>query len=358
MWGRTASILLLGGALCLGASAGGDELSDLLDKGREVARDGNYDEAERYHRLALAAITNETDTARQAEVIGDLGGVLLAKGRFDEARALCLKSLDLLQNTKSKRYLPIVLNNLGGLANQSGDYEQAERYFKEAIHVAQEISPNDPHRARVLNNLGVLYYTTGNDGNAEKALKEAIAIVEREFGKDRIELVPLLANLGEVYVTRKKWGAAKTQYDRAFSILDAYGRADHLDAASVLGGLGRMHFARKDFVQAIEALRRSYAIRLRAFGPDHPSVAATAVNLAAALAASGGYEEAERLYTDALKVLEKVSGSRSVPVAGTLEKLTELYRKTHREDQAELTADRAREIRFELQNVVPARSFR
>lgn len=358
MWCRLASIVLLSGVLCSQALAAADVLSDFLDKGREASKNGKIDEAERYIRLAVASLSSETEPARQAEALGDLGGVLLLKGHFDEARVLCLQSLDLLKNTKSRKYLPIVLDNLGELANQSGDFGQAEKYLKEAIRVAQEISPDDPYVARLLNNLGVLYYMTGNDGGAEKSLKEAIAIAESRLGKDRVELVPLVNNLGEAYVIQKKWSAARTQFERAFSILESNGRAEHIDAAAVFGSLGRMHLARKNFVEAAEALRRSYAIRVRIFGPEHPSVATTEVNLAAALANSGGYEEAERLYTDALKVLEKSSGARSIPVATTLEQLTELYQKTHREDQAALTADRAKEIRFELQNVVSARSLR
>src|SRR5262245_60614767 len=112
MWTRMLGILLvLIGAMVSVASAA-DELSDLLDKGRRAASNGDYDEADRYHRLAVDVAASETDPERQAEAIGDLGGVLLIKGRFSEARELCLKSLGLLQNAKNKRYLPIVLNNL------------------------------------------------------------------------------------------------------------------------------------------------------------------------------------------------------------------------------------------------------
>jgi tetratricopeptide (TPR) repeat protein len=356
MW-RRISILLLSGALSSVTAVAGDQLTDLLDKGRQAARNGNYDEAERYQRLAVEAATSEPDPALRAEAIGDLGGVLLAKGRFDEARALCLNALSLLQNTKTKKYLPVVLNNLGALSNYVGDYEQAERYLKEAVRVSKEFNPGDPYVARVLNNLGVLYYSTGDDGHAEKALKTAISIIESNFGKDRVELVPLLANLGEVYLARKKWSASKAQFDKAFTILEASGRSGHIDAAAVLGGLGRLEFARGNLAEAREAFRRSYTIRVGVFGPDHPAVASTAVNLAAALTATGEYVDAERLYTDALKIHEKASGSRSLQVAATLEKLTELYRKTHREEDADVTEARAKNIRFEIENVIPARSF-
>src|SRR5678815_1670275 len=231
---RIMSVLLLIGALCSGALAAGDELSDLLDKGRRAARNGDYDEAERFHRLAVDLASSVADPAIQAEALGDLGGVLLAKGRFNEGKDYCLKSLTLLRNTKTKRYLPVVLNNLGGLANQTGEYELAEKYLKEAIRVAREFAPADPYLARVLNNLGVLYYTTGDVRHAEKALKEAIVIIEATAGQNDLDLVPLLANLGEIYVPRKKWDAAKAQFDRALSILAISGNENHRDGASVL----------------------------------------------------------------------------------------------------------------------------
>ena len=96
MWSRII-VLLLGGLFCLGKLAAGEDLPSLLGKGRDAFKSGNYEEAERVHRLAVVAAEAGGNAAQRAEAIGDLGGVLTAKGRYDEAESLCLRALGLLR---------------------------------------------------------------------------------------------------------------------------------------------------------------------------------------------------------------------------------------------------------------------
>lgn len=50
--------------------------------------------------------------------------------------------------------------------------------------------------------------------------------------------------------------------------------------------------------------------------------------------------------------------AETLEMAITLDKLTELYRKTKREEEADLMAAKARDIRFEMEFVVRAGSLR
>src|SRR6188474_2863927 len=202
MWSRIVGILLLGGLFCLGKPATAEDLSSLLDKARAAFNSGNYQEAERLDRLAVEAAEAGGNAAQRAEAIGDLGGVLTAKGRYDEAENMCLKALGLLREVGMHRYLPVVLNNLGALSNLTGRYPQAESYLKESFEVVQKLRPGDLYGARVLNNLGVLHFKSGNKDQAEKDFKQAIATMENHLGKDHKDLVPLLDNLGGVYVAK------------------------------------------------------------------------------------------------------------------------------------------------------------
>jgi hypothetical protein len=106
------------------------------------------------------------------------------------------------------------------------------------------------------------------------------------------------------------------------------------DVAGVFENIGTMHSARRKYVQAQEGFRRSYQIRLEAFG------------------------EAEGLLRDALQVHEKTFGSQPLQVVATLEKLTEVSRKTRREEEAVLMEERAKDIRFERDHVVRANALR
>jgi tetratricopeptide (TPR) repeat protein len=351
---KRCSLILLSGVFCHASLLFAEDLSNLVKKGREAFKSGKFDDAEWYHRLAVEEAERAGDIAREAEALGDLGGVLLAKGRQAEAKIVCLKALGMLRNALSKRYLPVVLNNLGALSSGSGEFVQAESYLLEALRVIDEINPRDPYRVRVLNNLGVLHYATKNYNHAERNFRQAIDL-ERDHGTNSSELVPLLVNLGGVYVAEKKWDAAGQLFDRALALLKDSPGFDH---ASVFDSIGTMHAARGQHREAQEFFRRSHRIRLEKFGKGHPAVASSAANLASTLSATGEYMEAEDLLKDALAVYEKTFGSESLQVLATLESLTEVFRKTSREEDAVLVEERARDIRFVREHVVPANALR
>ena len=352
---RTSVGVLLMGAFCQRVPLFADDLSTLIEKGREAFHSDNFHDAERYNRLAVEESERLGDAAKMGEALGDLGGVLLATGRHAEAKTTCLRALEVLRNAASKGYLPVVLNNLGALSSQNEQFVEAESYLTESLSILNELNPRDPYRARVLNNLGVLHYATGNTKRAEKEFRQAIDEWERERDPRSPEIVPLLSNLGGVYVAQKKWDAATTLFNRALSILSG---SSSLNLAGVLDNVGTMHSARGKYGEAKEAFRRSYLIRLDAFGKQHPAVASSAANLASTLNALGEYKEAEDLLNGALQVYEKTFGSQSFHVLATLEKLTEVFRKTGRENEAALMAARAQDIRFERSHVVSANALR
>jgi tetratricopeptide (TPR) repeat protein len=353
-------IVLVSGVLCLQPSAFAEDLSvenlsTLVRKGREAFHRGNYVEAERYHRFAVDEAERTGDNAQKAEALGDLGGVLLASGRHTEAKAVCLRALGLLRNATSKRYMPVLLNNLGTLSNETAEFGEAESYFMQALEAARDLNPSDPYIARVLNNLGTLHYVTGKNGRAKKDFKQAIDVLERAQGQNSPALAPLLNNLGAVHLAEKKWEDAGRLFDRAISLLK---HSPGPDVAGVLDSIGKLHFARRRYIEAEAVFRDGYQIRLRAFGNEHPAVASSAANLASTLVVLGQFAEAERLLNDALKTYSNTFGKSSLQVAATLEKLTELFRKTDREEEAVLMDERAKDIRFERDRVIQVDALR
>ena len=239
-----------------------------------------------------------------------------------------------------------------------GEYAQSEAYFKESLDAVRAFPHPDPYEARVLNNFGALYYTLKDLGKAEKAFKKAISVTEKQLGPDRAEIAPYLSNLGGIYVLRKKWSSATELFDRALSLLDRSGQGDRLGLAGVLDNQGMMFHLQKNFVESERPLRRAYELRLTLLGPENPIVLVTQVKLAGTLREMGRYQEAERLYNDALAIYEKTSRVRSIDAAKTLEGLANLFRQTSRERSAEPLEERAKAIRFDLEHTVSASRLR
>ena len=353
---QAVGAFLLAGLVCFGTTAADESASSLLSKGRQAYKEGHYDNAERYHRLAVSVAEHSGNPDQFAEALGELGGILETTGQYVESKSLSLKALGILRSTPTKRYLPVVLNRLGMLASREGDNQQSEKYLKESLRVTQDFEAHDPYIAIVLNNLGVVYYSNGDIGRAEKTFKKANAFIDKELGPDRAELAPTLNNLGGVYLARKKWDAAGAQFYRALSLLENSG--NFIDTASVLVSVGTMYHARDNAPEAEKAFRRAYEIRLKVFGAKHPKVARTALDLAATLTLEGTYDEAERLYADALHIYEMALGPSAPEVGSTLMQMAKLLRKTNREDAASKLEARAEFIRFELEHVVRVEQLR
>src|SRR5918911_1318810 len=71
------------------------------------------------------------------------------------------------------------------------------------------------------------------------------------------------------------------------------------------------------YAEAVPLIERSLAIRERAFGPDHPQVAASLNNLAELYLRVGDFVRAEPLYQRALAIWVKVLGPDHPNVATT-----------------------------------------
>ena len=175
MWMRNACISLLVGAVCLQAAVADDKVLSLLKTAREASSIGKYDDAERYHRLALDAARRSGEVSRIAVAAGDLGGILLLLGHYDESTRLSLESLGMLRRAAPNRYMVVVLNNLSTLSSLRGDFPGAEKYLKDALELLESLDRGDPYRARLLNNLGSFYYLVDDWAKAEKMFKQSIA---------------------------------------------------------------------------------------------------------------------------------------------------------------------------------------
>jgi tetratricopeptide (TPR) repeat protein len=73
----------------------------------------------------------------------------------------------------------------------------------------------------------------------------------------------------------------------------------------------------------------------RLYGPDHPNYGNSVVNLAALLARTGKFEEAERYYLEVIALYSKIYGEKNFNTATVRSLLAECLTKTKKYPQAE-----------------------
>ncbi len=123
----------------------------------------------------------------------------------------------------------------------------------------------------------------------------------------------------------------------------AFGK-DHPSVAAALNNLASLLYATSRQAEAEPLYRRALMIDEKALGKDHPSVAAGLNNLAELHRATNRLEEAEPLYRRALMIAEKAFGKDHPSVATALNNLALLYQATDRLAEAESLMKRHLEI--------------
>jgi CHAT domain-containing protein/Flp pilus assembly protein TadD len=120
---------------------------------------------------------------------------------------------------------------------------------------------------------------------------------------------------------------------------------DHPDVAAALSNLAFLYDNQGRYAEAEPLYKRALAIREKAFEPEHPNVAKALNNLAELYRNQGRYAESEPLHKRSLAIREKAFGPDHSDVAQSLNNLAVLYDNQGRYAEAEPLYKRALAIR-------------
>jgi tetratricopeptide (TPR) repeat protein len=352
-------VVLLMSGIFMTALAGSQAThrEDSEDLGRQALKAGNYVEAEHSFRMALERVEREKLSDWQLVVaLGNLAELLRSVEKYDESEKLFDRALTIRRagTIADKRNLAVLLTELGRLHQETGHYALSESLLKEALLVTErDLGAQDPQMVQVWNGLGVLYTSIEKNKGAERAFKKAIALAEN-LANEPSALAPVLGDLALLYEQEKKWQLAEPVLLRALHVAETSFGPKHPETAAILTPLGVLYLRQERFPESERILRRSLEIRRKTLGPMHPSVALTSLLIGTVLTAKGQYEEARSLYEEALQSNEHNFGAKSVEVAMVLEEYAKLLHKLNNRQEASTMEARAKSIRTESEYVVKA----
>lgn len=207
---------------------------------------------------------------RIPEAPSGLAGVLQLQGRYAEADKL-------LRRTCEARVRKVGIDDpevaecfarMGELARLQGRLEEAERRFWQAYQIQTYLyGEHGSAVGRTLTGLGRVAVARGETNRARDLFRRALAIAERPARKDwgRLDERDLLA----LHAAEREHSASRGQISTRTRDSDHPEFARHFDhLAELYAALGRS-------ADAQAMLKRSIAIREKAFGPDHPQVASS-----------------------------------------------------------------------------------
>jgi CHAT domain-containing protein/tetratricopeptide (TPR) repeat protein len=273
-------------------------------------------------------------------------------GRAAEAEALLKHYLASTEKEFGADHTQIAgpTNRLAFHYKKFAQYALAEPLYRRALALDEKDQDN-AHTADVLNNLAVLYAETGRYADAETNHKRALQLREAALGRDDPYVGQSLYNLGSLYTTLSRDDEAEALFKRALAISES-GRAsrtsDRKMAEDVTGTLvrgtldflGKLYMRHSRYAESEQSLKRSLEFSKRAPGND-VNAALALHSLATLYRVLGRFSEAEPLFRDALRILEKPFGADHPWVIRTIVELGRLYRDQARYANAEPLYQRA-----------------
>ena len=220
----------------------------------------------------------------RGNLLSDVSLSLIYFGEYAEAQKKYEAALELYRRCLGERHslIATATYNQADLALKMGDLNEAERLHQKAIDLWSSIlQERHPYVARAVDGLAEVHAKRGQYDRAKNLYERALVVRREAGGPYHPDVAWTLVNLATTLAAAGNLQTAIRHVTEAIEIYATTSGADvpdHLARALELRGMfelrrGRTASARTDVTRAL-SLRRG------AFGPSHPLVAATLVQLA------------------------------------------------------------------------------
>ncbi|MEU7614384.1 tetratricopeptide repeat protein [Micromonospora sp. NPDC049204] len=269
---------------------------------------GDYAEAAHSYRLAAdrnLELGNHSDLSRTYHQLGILAQL---QGDYTEAERWYQRSLTTKEKTGDLAGLARSHHQLGLLAQERGDYGEALRRFHQALSFSESIG-DQAATATTYHQLGTVAQVTGDYDAAEQRYRQALAIGDR-LG-DEVALARGYHELGVLFQLRGRLDEAERSYRQSLVISERLG--DRSGMAATLGQLGSLSRTAHRFDEAENYYQQSLTIS-EELG-DRSAVGRLLNQLGTVAHMRGDYPGAETLYRRALTVGEELGDRASIASA-------------------------------------------
>jgi len=363
--------------------------------GAMLSKHGDTAEAERLLTGALDILEESLgrDHPGTASTLNNLAEFYSDQGRYEEAEPLYLRALSIREKKPGEDHMDLItsLENLATLYMRMERFRDAEPPYSRALGLRMEYQGKDhPDTEATANNLIQLYIAEGNryksqdrSYDAVKAYRTALGLMENSPHPEPSEIASLLETLAVLTGRNGEFEKTVDYYNRLISVNTQLYGDKSLELAGSARDLARIYFRMAQYEKAIPlysavveiqnerldsddpelirslteqaaamtSLAISYLdsgrtadavplfaeaieIRTRAGQADDPAQAIRMNNLAALLIDLKRYEEAERLYSKALKALERSPDKGQSNKTLILQNMKQLYNLTGDLDKA------------------------
>ena len=158
-------------------------------------------------------------------------------------------------------------------AVQTQRFDEAETAAKEAISIAEKITPQDARFAEAVGQLGSVYAWRLDYKQAGEAFQRQLALTEKAYGAGTPMSTTPLQNLAMLALAQKDFSAAEGFFNRSIEVNQKAFGENSTGAADAFRGLAHVYQSQPDYAKAETALLRAEKIYETMYGHDSQQMA-------------------------------------------------------------------------------------
>ncbi|MCG8468491.1 MAG: serine/threonine-protein kinase [Gemmatimonadetes bacterium] len=243
----------------------------------------------------------------EAAIRSTIGYTYAGLGLFDESQAQLERSLTVLRElpeTEPAR-LAQAIGDVGRLQHSRAIYDSARASYGRAIEMYRTRAPDHWGLEESLNDLAALLTEQGESAEALALYQETLTLHRARYGDDDPEVGQVLTSMASAHL---QLGQREIAVDYLAQAAEIFSRHDGSEQplTYVLNNLGYASFANGDIAAADSAFRRSIVLRREVYGDRHPEVGLGLHALGSqVLFAQGRYAEAETSLLEAIDIFRE-----------------------------------------------------
>jgi tetratricopeptide (TPR) repeat protein len=269
----------------------------------------------------------------------------------DTAERKTREAINILEATNDPAHRPLLYAALANLANlrfDAMDFPEAELLQNKALKLSEDLyGAESSETANAYTSLAKVKLAQGNASKAKEILETSIPILERDLGRDHVDVAYAKEVKADVLLQLKEYSAALSVINESVenhksrfgsdssNIADALARR-----ADILVGMGDFASAERDAVEAEKLLTEQ-------LGAKHSRVYLAKFERSFIYLNQKRYAEAENLALEVFNYYER-KGGNPLMTFNTLGVLFDIYHQTERADKRDALISRADELRSKL----------
>jgi tetratricopeptide (TPR) repeat protein len=256
--------------------------------------------------------------------------------------------LDAVRISRDRR-LMIALNSLGLAYEEMGRFPDAERYYRRALEILEQLGGNNQaDRELLLTNLALLYGEAGQTAKSEALLRETIALQTGALPSDDARLMLARAALAELVLHDENYQEAEQMLQESLVFFEKQPERWQQEIGTLIGDLGvvRQFQGRND--EAIRLFREAIAMQEAGVGPEHPILIRPLVNLARTQSSTGAPADADANFRRAVQIAEQRLGPEHPTYRDVLLRYAAFLRATGHKREAKAMEARSRIVERDI----------